>query len=90
MMVKLVKSRYGTNRLITEEADGSLLIEGETLYFRCSTINEDSTTDMFDFEGGPFIMVGDPMMELDMDGVVRSIEIVETKKDYAKIKVRYE
>jgi hypothetical protein len=90
MMVKLIKSRYGTNRLITEEADGSLIIEGETLYYRCSTIEKDNTTQMFDFEGGPFIMVGDPMLDIDMSGTVRSIEILDSEKGYAKIKVRYE
>ena len=90
MMVKLIKSRYGVNRLITEDADGSLIIEGETLYYRCSTVDKDNTTEMFDFEGGPFLMVGDPMIEIDMDAKVRSIEILHSEKGYAKIKVRYE
>jgi hypothetical protein len=45
---------------------------------------------MFDFEGGPFLMVGDPMIEIDMDAKVRSIEILDSEKGYAKIKVRYE
>jgi hypothetical protein len=55
MMTKLIKSRYGVNRLITEEADGSLTIEGESLFYRCSGNEKD--LEMFDFEGGPFYCV---------------------------------
>lgn len=89
MMIKLIKSRYGVNRLITEEADGSLTIEGETAFSRYGWL-DDKTIYMFDFEGGPFIMVGDPMMDIDYKGVVKSIEILETENGHAKIKVRCE
>jgi hypothetical protein len=89
MMVKLIKSRYGVNRLITEEADGSLTIEGETGFSRYGWF-DDKPIQMFDFEGGPFIMVGDPLMDLDYEGIVKSIEILETEKGHAKIKVRCE
>jgi hypothetical protein len=86
MMTKLIKSRYGVNRLITEEADGSLTIEGESLFYRCSGNEKD--LEMFDFEGGPFLMVGDPMMEF--EGRIKSIELLESKDNIVRIKVRCE
>ena len=86
MMTKLIKSRYGVNRLITEEADGSLTIEGESLFYRCSGNEKD--LEMFDFEGGPFLMVGDPMMEF--EGTIKSIELLESKDNNVRIKVRCE
>jgi hypothetical protein len=86
MMTKLIKSRYGVNRLITEEADGSLIIEGESLFYRCSGNEKD--LEMFDFEGGPFLMVGDPMMEF--EGTIKSIELLESKDNNVRIKVRCE
>jgi hypothetical protein len=85
-MTKLIKSRYGVNRLITEEADGSLTIEGESLFYRCSGNEKD--LEMFDFEGGPFLMVGDPMMEF--EGTIKSIELLESKDNNVRIKVRCE
>lgn len=86
MMTKLIKSRYGVNRLITEEADGSLIIEGESLYYRTS--GPDNDLFIFDFEGGPFLMVGDPMM--DFEGTIKSIELLESKDNNVRIKVRCE
>ena len=88
MMIKLIKSRYGVNRTITEQADGTLLIEGESLYYRVGGDEQNIT--MFDFEGGPFLMVGDPMLDLDMDGIIKSIEILESKDNIVAIKVRCE
>jgi hypothetical protein len=87
MMIKLIKSRYGVNRLITEEADGSLTIEGDTAFSRYGWF-DDKTIEMFDFEGGPFIMVGDPLLDFDYQCIVESIEILETENGRAKIKVR--
>jgi len=86
MMTKLIKSRYGVNRLITEEADGSLIIEGESLFYR--TAGDESNLEMFDFEGGPFLLVGDPM--LDFEGTIRSIELLESKNNNVRVKVRCE
>lgn len=86
MMTKLIKSRYGVNRLITEEADGSLIIEGESLFYRCA--GNETSLEMFDFEGGPFLMVGDPM--LDFEGTIKSIELLESKDDRVRVKVRCE
>lgn len=86
MMIKLIKSRYGVNRTITEQADGTLLIEGESRFYRCSGNEKD--LEMFDFEGGPFLMVGDPMMEF--EGTIKSIELLESKDNNVRIKVRCE
>jgi hypothetical protein len=86
MMTKLIKSRYGVNRLITEQADGTLIIEGESLFYRCS--GNETDLEMFDFEGGPFLMVGDPM--LDFEGTIKSIELLKPEGDLVRVKVRCE
>jgi len=82
-MVKKFKSRYGDDRIITKRDDGTYTIEGRTLFSR-------GGEDMFDFEGGPCIMVGDRLLDTvnDVDDViVESITIDSTvvEENYARI-----
>lgn len=80
------KSRYGQTRTVTEQEDGSYIIEGQTNFYRMS-VEENGTTIMFDFEGGPFIMVGEKGIEFDVNRTVTSIEVLHSGADSAKVKV---
>lgn len=82
MNTKNIKSRYGQIRTITEQADGSFIVEGETEYYRCAGLSEDvSGLYMIDFEGGPYIQVGDPLLDSKDCGIVKSIEIIKSETE---------
>lgn len=88
MITSRIKSRYGQLRTITEEADGSFVVEGESLYHRCGSDEQGNALWMVDFEGGPFICVGDVFLGNKKYGTVKKLEIVEDdRKDYFKVKV---
>ena len=82
-MVKTFKSRYGDERILTKRKDGNYSIEGHTIFSRCGD-------DLFDFEGGPCVMVGDRLLNIvnDVDDViVESITIDHSvvEENYARI-----
>jgi hypothetical protein len=54
-----LNSRYGVPRTleVLDENQGFFCLYGESRYIRQST-------DMFDFEGGPFVMIGEQFLEL--------------------------
>ena len=88
MIIGRIKSRYGQVRTITEQGDGSFLVEGESLYHRCGSDEEGNGLWMVDFEGGPFISVGDTFLGNKKYGAVTKLEIVEDdRQDYFKVKV---
>ena len=64
-MVKTFKSRYGDERILTKRKDGNYSLEGHTLFSR-------GGDGLFDFEGGPCIMVGDRLLDIvnDVDDVI--------------------
>jgi len=67
-MVKKLKSRYGDERIITLLEDGRYRIEGRSLYTRHGD-------GLFDFEGGPCLMVGDRLLDVEDNVVIKKIEI---------------
>ena len=67
-MVKKFKSRYGDERIITLLEDGRYRIEGRSLYTRHGD-------GLFDFEGGPCLMVGDRLLDVEDNVVIKKIEI---------------
>ena len=82
-MVKKFKSRYGDERILTKRKDGNYSLEGHTLFSRGSD-------GLFDFEGGPCVMVGDRLLDIinDVDDViVESITVDDTivEENYARI-----
>lgn len=52
-----IKSRYGDNRIIEEIAENTLKITGKSHYMR-EIFDDDKKIHAIDFEGGPFIQVG--------------------------------
>lgn len=82
-MVKKIKSRYGDERIITLLEDGSYKIEGRSLYTRHGD-------GLFDFEGGPCIMVGDRFLAVDDEVIIDSLKIDESvvDKDYAAVIIK--
>jgi hypothetical protein len=64
-MVKTFKSRYGDERILRKRKDGNYTLEGHTLFSR-------SGDGLFDFEGGPCIMVGARLLDIvnDVDDVI--------------------
>lgn len=64
-MVKTFKSRYGDERILRKRKDGNYTLEGRTLFSR-------SGNGLFDFEGGPCIMVGARLLDIvnDVDDVI--------------------
>jgi hypothetical protein len=81
-MVKKFKSRYGDERIITLLEDGSYRVEGRTLFTR-------HADGMVDFEGGPCLMVGDRLLGVKDDLVIKSLNIDDklTVGDYAAVVV---
>jgi hypothetical protein len=82
-MVKTFKSRYGDERILRKRKDGNYSLEGHTLFSR-------GGDGLFDFEGGPCIMVGTRLLDIvnDVDDViVESITIDDTivEENYARI-----
>jgi hypothetical protein len=78
-MVKKLKSRYGDERIITLLEDGRYRIEGRSLYTRHGD-------GLFDFEGGPCLMVGDRFLDIDESvvadnyaGAIITVRKVKTK-----------
>lgn len=70
-MVKKLKSRYGDERIITLLEDGRYRIEGRSLYTRHGD-------GLFDFEGGPCLMVGDRFFDTGNNVIIENIEIDES------------
>lgn len=88
MIIDRFKSRYGQLRTITEQADGSFIVEGESIYHRCGSNEDGVDLWMVDFEGGPFISVGDPLLGHKNYGTVKKLEIIEhDQKEYFKVRV---
>jgi len=88
MIIDQFKSRYGQIRIITEQPDGSFTVEGSTLYYRCGADENGNGLWMVDFEGGPFIAIGDPLLGHKNYGIIKNIEILEDdRKEYLKVKV---
>jgi len=75
------KSRYGQTRTITEQSDGSFIVEGETEYYRVGSNDSSDGIWMVDFEGGPFIAVGDELLGTKKHGIIKTIEIVKEQKE---------
>jgi len=67
-MMKKIKSRYGDERIITLLEDGRYRIEGRSLYTRHGD-------GLFDFEGGPCLMVGDRLLDVEDNVIIKKIEI---------------
>jgi hypothetical protein len=79
-MVKRFKSRYGDERILTLLKDGSYKIEGRSLYTRHGD-------GLFDFEGGPCLMVGDRLLDVDDEVIIDSLKIDDSvvDSDYAAV-----
>lgn len=73
------KSRYGQERIITKQDDGSFIVIGESGYYRAG--GDEHILTMVDFEGGPFIAIGDPLLGNQNHGVVKKIEILKEQKE---------
>ena len=82
-MLKKFKSRYGDERILTLLEDGSYKVEGRTLYTRHGD-------GLFDFEGGPCLMVGDRLDHADDEVIIDSLKIDESvvDKDYAAVIIK--
>ena len=80
------KSRYGDIRKVIKESKNTYIVEGKTNFTRASA-NDDGSICMFDFEGGPFVMVGEKAIEFNVDRIVTSIQILDSEEGSAKIKV---
>jgi hypothetical protein len=73
-MVKKFKSRYGDERILTLLEDGSYKIEGRSLFTR-------HADGLFDFEGGPCYIVGDRLLEVDGNLIIKSVKSAETAQE---------
>lgn len=55
--MEVIKSRYGTERVIHKVDSNRIRVQGESLFCRTAKNNSGETV-MFDFEGGPILSVG--------------------------------
>jgi hypothetical protein len=86
-------SRYGSQRVVEQINDDQFTIEGPTHFMRAAhEIDGDGkeVITMVDFEGGPYIELGTPMSQLDVndDRKITGIEflpLAEHEEKYAKV-----
>lgn len=84
-MSENIDSRYGQRRTITQINTNQLLVEGDSSYLRCGFENDPSCLTYVDFEGGPFIHIGN---SFNHHGIVTNIQHIESEQDnYAMIKI---
>jgi len=71
-----MESRYGQKRFIRAVDDKTYVVYGESNYFRCGE-------EFFDFEGGPFIVIGmaASILGLDDDRSVVSVKALDCKDE---------
>lgn len=90
MIVNIVRSRQGDERIVKNCGGGCYTIEGKSLYHRYSSMEDETNIDMFDFEGGPCLFVRD---SFDFDPsnpnlVIESLIAEEHgRRDWAKVTV---
>lgn len=70
--MEIIQNRYGEDRVIEKIAPDKLRVMGESTFTRTST-NYNGETIMFDFEGGPFLMVGNTIKYLKLDWTIKEI-----------------
>jgi hypothetical protein len=63
----LCESKYGEPRYYDEQADGTYLVYGPSHFVR-------TVKGQFDFEGGPYLSVGDPfIIENEKIGIIENV-----------------
>lgn len=72
--MEIIQNRYGEDRVIEKIAPDKLRVMGESNFSRTS-VDDDGKIIMFDFEGGPFLMVGSSIKYLKSDWLVKEITI---------------
>lgn len=87
-MSSKIRSRYGSKRTVTQINDSQFIIEGDAGFLRIGFEIDPSSPTYADFEGGPFLHIGNDFFG---KGRVKEIQIIDSdKKDYAIIKVTLE
>jgi hypothetical protein len=80
-----IKSRYNQKRTITQISDSEYLIEGESDYGRLGFEIDPSMLTYVDFEGGPFLHIGDNFWG---KGKIMEIQTIDSGRDgYMIIKI---
>ena len=89
MTTKLtLHSRYGDKRTVTANGHGWYTMEGKAHYYRVGMSDDNVDIAYVDFEGGPFLHVGD-----DFDGHGKILSFVIEKdapKDHFKVRIEVE
>ena len=70
--MEIVKNRYGNDRVIEKISPTKIRIMGESLFGRTST-DDSGNLIMFDFEGGPCLMVGSKLNYLKSNWTINKI-----------------
>lgn len=71
--MEIIQNRYGNDRVYTKIDATHIRIMGESLFSRTS-VNEDGTQMMYDFEGGPCLNVGAKIQFMGSDFKIKSIQ----------------
>ena len=77
--MEIVKNRYGNDRVIEKISPNKIRVMGESLFGRTST-DETGNLIMFDFEGGPCLMVGNKFNFLKSNWSINKITREDTSK----------
>lgn len=78
METKVYKSRYGEERYLKETGKNTYHLWGSSFYMRHSSEPSTGLMTMVDYEGGPFILVGNPLDLFNLPNKkVTSIEPIE-------------
>ena len=78
--MEIVQNRYGHDRVIEKISQNKIRVMGESIFSR-SSIDDNGSQIMFDFEGGPCLNVGGTIKYLKTDWVIKKIHPEESSQE---------
>ena len=78
--MEIIQNRYGQERVIEKISLNRLRIMGDSIIYKQS-LDKSGNLKLFDFEGGPFLSVGNKIKFLSSDWLIKSIKLEDTDKE---------
>jgi hypothetical protein len=74
-------SRYGDSRTLTKIGENQWKIEGKSHFCRAGSSADGKTLEYMDFEGGPFVCVGDPLRDTGLSEILYIAEVAPNARN---------
>jgi len=82
-----IKSRYESSRKVTDNGHGWYTMEGVSRYYRVGMTDDNSKIAYVDYEGGPFLHIGD---DFEGHGKILSFSIEKAPEHIFKVRIEVE